>query len=186
MILRRLAAHAATLPKDAVVPRIGLADLAYPRSQAELKAMGGFAAMVLTVICRDGAELPVAKVEMRLKDDHIELAPVATRLMEMSLGAASPAYGRSRLDGVYLVPIFMTRRESTVVALLGSGARPLTVLEFPSAPDEDHLPSGLDFNWPPFQPQTSAIHKLIDDELPVLSGIKFIGEDGSPARNARP
>jgi hypothetical protein len=141
--------------------------------------MGGFAAMLLTVICRDGSELPVTKVEMRLKDDQVELAPVATRLTEIPVGTASSAYGRTRFDAVYLVPVFMTRRESAVVALLRSGARPLTLLQFPSPPEEDHLPPGLDFDWPPFQPETRAIHKLIEEELPALSGIKLIGEDGA-------
>jgi hypothetical protein len=186
VILRKLADYAATLPKGAGVARIGLADLAYPRSQSELKAMGGFAAMLLTVICVNAEELPVSKVEMRLNGREMQLAPVVTRLSQMPVGTATSAYGRARFDAVYLVPVFMTRLESTVVVSLGAGARTLTVLRFPSPPDEDHLPAGLDLNWPPFLPEARAIRRLIDEELPVLSGIELIDENARAASPSRP
>jgi hypothetical protein len=174
---RRLADHAATLPKNAVVPRIGLADLAYPRSQAELKAMGGFAAMLLTVICHDPAELPVAQVELTLPNDRLKLALVVSRQTEIAAESVPAAYGRARFDGVFLLPVFLTRKEATVTVYLGSGARPLRVLSFPAGPDEVGLPPGLNFDWAPTQPETGALHKLIDEELPVLAGLKLVGED---------
>jgi hypothetical protein len=177
VVQRRLDDYAATLPKNAVVPRIALADVAYPRTQAELNAMGGFAAVLVTAICRDAAELPIAQVEFNMPNDRLKLPLVVSQRTEFTSASKSTVYGKARFDAVFLLPVFLTRKEGTVIVYLGAGARPLRVLSFPSAPGEDGLRPGLHFDWAPTQPETPVLHKLIDEELPVLAGLKFVGEE---------
>jgi len=171
--MRRLADAAAKLPRDAVVPRIGLADVAYPRSQDELKALGGFALLLVTVVCREAAELPVEHVEIRAGDEQFELPVVASRLSELQPQAASVVFGRARYDGVYLLPVFMTQRHAIVTVGLGGGFT-LNVLRYPSAAEEGGPPPGLNFHWKPFEPGSAAIRRLLNEELPVLAGVKLV------------
>jgi len=137
--------------------------------------MGGLAAVLLTVICRDSGDLPVTRVEMASEAGPIPLAPVLSRTVPND--TASTAFGKTRFDGVYLMPVFMTRRKSTVTAFLSSGGKGLGILEFPPLPADDYLPPGLRFNWPPYAPRNDAMRKLIDEEFPAVAGVKFRGTD---------
>ena len=175
-VLGRLARAAAELPHDSTIPRIGLANVAYPRSQEELVAMGGFALLFITVVCWDTADLPVSRVDIHDEDGPLKLALLGHRISEMRSGAVSKAMGRARYDGVYLIPIFMTRQKATVTVSLRDPSRVLEVLRYPRPDQDDGFPAGLDYQWKPFAPSAEAVRRLIRDALPLATSIKLITE----------
>jgi hypothetical protein len=170
VILGRLLKTAAEIPPTASVPRIALADLAYPASQDELRRLGGFAVLLVTVLCHDAQELPVDRVEVRIGPRVAPLTPVTSRRSELARGGLSDVFGRFRYDGVFLLPVFSTRATATVTVYLGGGAFPLKVLQFPEPPGDDSFPAGLDFDWDPYAPEVEALRALLDRELPVIGG----------------
>jgi hypothetical protein len=168
VILSRLEKVLADVPTNASVPRIALADVAYPRSQQELQALGGFALMLVTVVCHDSDELPVERVEARVGEQVVNLPLVNSRTIRVNSGRVARVFGGHRFDGVYLVPVFTTRLNARVVVHLRGGSASLEPLRFPPPPDQDNLPEGLRFDWDPRKPQIDALVRLLGDEFPVV------------------
>jgi hypothetical protein len=171
MILQRLADSVPQIPPGVSVPRIALADVAYPASQEELKALGGFALLQITVVCRDGAELPIDRVEARIGTAAAKLIPVVARPSELVSPRLAEAFGRWRYDAAYLIPVFATRKDATIIVYLGGGRFPLKVLEFPPPPGQDELPPDFNFDWDPYSPRLDALRAILDRELPVFRDI---------------
>jgi hypothetical protein len=175
-ILARLTEAAQGVQQGAVVPRIGLGDVAYPRSQAEMEAMGGFGLLLVTVVC-DPAELPMT-VELRTSSAVRELPLVTSRSGELPAGGPWRIFGRLRRDSVYLIPVFLTRGEASVEVHLAKKQFTLTVVKFsPSGPEP--LSPGVRYDFRPRPPMTAALQRLIDEELPVMTGLPLDEETHS-------
>jgi hypothetical protein len=168
VILTRLEKTLEEIPPSASVPRIALADVAYPRSQKELEALGGFGLLLVTVLSQNGSELPVERVEARLGDQVGELPLVNFRVVRMNEGRVASIFGGHRFDGVYLLPVSTTRAQSSVVVYLRGGSATLEPLRFPPPPDQDNFPRGLKFDWDLRKPDVEALLRLIRDEFPLV------------------
>jgi hypothetical protein len=168
VILARLEKTLEEIPPSASVPRIALGDVAYPRSQQELEALGGFGLLLVTVVSHNGRELPVERVEARLGDQVGELPLVNSRVIRMNEGRMSRVFGGYRFDGVYLLPVSTTRANSSVVVYLRGGSATLEPLRFPPPPDQDNFPRGLNFDWALRKPDVDALLRLINDEFPLV------------------
>ena len=164
-IQRRLDETVAEIPSHGVVARIAMGDVAYPRSQQELRELGGFALLLVTAVSHDAAELPVQRVEVKIAD-KIAALPFVTSTKRTLSGRRAEVFGSFGVDAVFLIPMFVTRSNATVTAYLGGGQYPLKILTFPSSDDE--LTAGLDFNWDPFEPKLDGLRRLLDEELPVV------------------
>jgi hypothetical protein len=168
IVVSRLEKTLAEIPPNASVPRIALGDVAYPRSQQELEALGGFALLLVTVVCHDGAELPVDRVEARVGEQATNLPLVNSRAIRVNVGRVAQVFGEHRFDGVYLVPVSTTRVNARVVVHLRGGSRSLEPLRFPPAPDRDNIPQGLRFDLDLRKPQMDALLRLFSDEFPLV------------------
>jgi hypothetical protein len=162
------------VPANATASRIALADITYPRSQAELKGMGGFALLLITAITHDRGELPIDHAEVRIGDTTAKLVEVTSRRSEVPAGRHADVFGRFRQDAVYLIPVFATQARAEVVAYLGFGKLSLTLLKLsPPAPGQSQV-GGLDYDFEPQNPQLDVLRRLLDEELPVIgsSGLR--------------
>jgi hypothetical protein len=175
VVLRRIDDAARGVPENANAPRIALADLAYPRTQDEFVAMGGFGLLLVTALSHDPAELPIAKVVSEIRDEAVELPLVASRVGQPPNAQIPSVFGKSRFDGVYLFPVFITRLPTKIVVYLGGGRYPLYPLSFPSPPEKDGMPPGLDLDFKPREPSVDAMLKLLEEELPILKGAPLAG-----------
>jgi hypothetical protein len=177
-ILARLTEAAKGVQAGAVVPRVGLGDVAYPRSQAEMEAMGGFGVLLVTIVCSDPTELPMT-VELRTRSGARELPLVTSRSGELPDSGVWRVFGRLRHDAVYLMPVFLTRGEASVEVHLAKKQFTLTVVKFsPSEPDA--LSPDLRYDFRPRLPTMAALQRLIDEELPVMTGLPLDEEMQSP------
>jgi hypothetical protein len=168
VVNQRLADMRADIPKNATVPRVALSDVTYPRTQAELKAMGGFALLLVTAVTHDQRELPVDHAEVRIGETTASLVEVTSRRSELPAGPMADLFGRFREDVVYLIPVLATRARAEVFAYLGAGRLSLKLLQLsPPAPGEDRL-AHLSYDFDPYEPELAALRRLLDEELPVI------------------
>lgn len=168
-VLQALDDTATEIPPGASAPRFALADVTYPRSQAELDAMGGLALVFVTALSHESNELPIANVEVALGDKSEKLVQIAARKVLMPDGNAARTLGRYRSDGVYLMPVLVTRVHATLTVFLGGGALPMKVLEFPPPDSKTDLVSTLDLSAENRAPTRDAVCKLLKEELPVAA-----------------
>jgi hypothetical protein len=168
VVAGRLESMRADIPAKASVPRVALSDITYPRTQAELKAMGGFALLLVTAVTHDEGELPVDHAEVRIGDKTANLVQVTSRRTQVPAGALNDLFGRYRQDVVYLIPVFATRVRADIYAFLGGGKLQMKLLQLsPPAPGEDML-AHLDYDFDPYEPELAALRRLLDEELPVV------------------
>jgi hypothetical protein len=179
-MLRRIEDAARRVPANATLPRIALVDLAYPRTQDEFVAMGGFGLLLVTALSQDPAELPAAKVVSEIRGETVELPLVASRVGQPPNAKIPSVLGKARFDGVYLFPVFITRLKTKIVVYLGGGRHPLEVMSFPAPPEEDGMPAELDLDFEPREPSVDAMLKLLEEELPILKGAPLAGSDAPP------
>jgi hypothetical protein len=105
----------------------------------------------------------------------VELPLVASRVGQPPNAQIPSVFGKSRFDGVYLFPVFITRLPTKIVVYLGGGRYPLYPLSFPSPPEKDGMPPGLDLDFKPREPSVDAMLKLLEEELPILKGAPLAG-----------
>jgi hypothetical protein len=137
--------------------------------------MGGFALLLVTALCHDPAELPIARVVSKVRGEELEIPLVASRVGQPPNARIPKVFGTSRFDGIYLYPVFMTRMQSSVVVYVGGGRYPLSVMTFPPPPGEDGLPRSLDLDFEPREPNVGAMLRLIAEELPILKDAPLAG-----------
>jgi hypothetical protein len=167
VILGRLRDTLRDIPRGAIAARMALGDVAYPRSQAELDALGGFALLLVTALAHDEAELPIDGAVAKTRTAVAPLPLVASRASTVTddIGAV---LGSHRHDAVYLLPVFATRVPMTVVISFRGGNRSLDLLRFPPPPEADPLPRELDLSGEMREPLVQAIDRLLQDELPLM------------------
>jgi hypothetical protein len=168
VIRERLESMRADIPPRATVPRVALSDVTYPRTQPELKGMGGFALLLVTAVTHDQGELPFDHAEVRIGQKTANLVEVTSRRSELPPGPLADLFGRFRQDVVYLIPVFATRVRADIFAYLGAGKLSMKLLQLsPPAPGHDSL-AHLDYNFDPYEPELAALRRLLDEELPVV------------------
>jgi hypothetical protein len=78
-----------------------------------------------------------------------------------------------------VVPVFLTRGEASVEVHLAKKQFILTVVKF-SARRPEPLSPGIRNDFRPRAPVTAALQRLIDEELPVMTGLPLDEETHSP------
>ena len=104
----RLNRAAVEYRKHAPIPRIAMFDIGYPLDSAEYRSLHGFAAIMVTTVSQDSAELPLARLFFRASTGReTNLASVV-----QSCGRLLPSdsiirdtFGKYRCDALYLFPV---------------------------------------------------------------------------------
>jgi len=154
------------IPIGAQVPRVALADVVYPRSREEFKAMNGWTLLLVCSFARDNRELPVARVVARAGTASADLPLVARQQTRVPTGAVADMLGTRRIDEVYLLPVLVTAVDATVTVHFPVSGRALDIFQFPAPADS--LPAGVDVRIEVHDPEMDALEKLIREELPVI------------------
>jgi hypothetical protein len=133
---RRLEERTAELRR--VAPQGGdryvLFDLAYPRDEAEYRAVGKSALVFLAALSRNADELPLRRVFTLAGRQEIALRKLGSRRSELPPSSvARQVIGRFREDGFWLAPVGPLLREN---ALLCDFARNRTGFVITRAPFE--------------------------------------------------
>jgi hypothetical protein len=133
---RRLEQRTAELRK--VAPQGGdryvLFDLAYPRDEAEYRAVGKSALVFLAALSRSSDELPLRRVYTRVGRQEVELRRLGSRRSELPPSSvARQVIGRFREDAFWLAPVGPLLREN---ALLCDFAKNRTGFELNRGPFE--------------------------------------------------
>jgi hypothetical protein len=173
VVTSRLTQTIADIPANASVPRLALADIVYPASEEELKALGGFAILFVCAVSRDQAELPIDRVEVHRGAALPKLPLVTARRLQVTDARLAGAFGQWRQDAAYLLPMFTTRTPGKVVVYLGGGKFALTVLELPAPSSPDGPLANVSLDFDPYEPRMDALRTIIERELPVLRGAQF-------------
>ena len=168
MIRGRLEDVVREIPPNAQVPRIAMADVAIPSSQAELDSVGGYAAVLVTVICQDAHELPIDRVELRTGGQVVKLTQLGTHKSLLDDARLARLFGRFRDDAIFLIPVAATQATSNVTVFVGQGAHPLSVLDFPLPADGGGLPAGLAYVGDNRPPNPEALRAMIEREFPLV------------------
>jgi hypothetical protein len=141
-IIRRLERISSGLPKGAKLQRVAIGDVAYPRTQAENVAMGGYALLLITSIVHEPDELPLGRVTVQDVAGVLPLQRAALRrvVVDARLGAA---LGTHRTDELYYIPVFLTRVPSVLVVDFARNRTGLEMLRFPPPATADAFPAGI-------------------------------------------
>jgi hypothetical protein len=83
VIVGRLRRTVAGLPAGTTLQRISMADVAYPRTEAENVAMGGYALLLVTSVTHQADELPLARAVVRNAAGQLPLERAAMRHSEL-------------------------------------------------------------------------------------------------------
>lgn len=142
-IISRLERLASGLPNGAKLQRIAIADVAYPRTQAENIAMGGYAILLITSVVHTLDELPLARASVRNAAGELPLQRAALRRSELIDPGLGAVLGRYRTDELYYLPVFLTRVPSQLVVDFARNRTGLEVLSFPPPASADTFPASI-------------------------------------------
>ena len=167
VVLARLEETAREIPAHARAARIALADVAYPATQDELDALGGYAVLLVTAVSHEPRELPIDRVEVRSGARVAKLIEVGSRKSLLADARLAEVFGQFRHDAIYLIPVSATQVSSNVTVFVGGGVYPLAVLAFPSG--EETLPPGLVFQGDVRAPKPDALRAMVEREFPLVT-----------------
>lgn len=86
--------------------RVVLYDLRWPRDAGEYKAMGKNALILISAVTRNGRELPMKKVYLRVNEKDVVLRRVFSKRVEVPANApVRKLFGAFREDALFLVPL---------------------------------------------------------------------------------
>ncbi|MCA9697664.1 MAG: hypothetical protein KC431_09075 [Myxococcales bacterium] len=108
LMLERLEEVAQRYP-DAVIERLALSDLLYPRNAEESAALQGFTIVLITATTQTPDELPPARVYVDCDDGFGDLPLVTWRKVLLETDWAA-IVGPFRYDGIYLLPLAFAGR----------------------------------------------------------------------------
>ncbi len=97
-IVARLERTASSLPTGTTLQRVALADVAYPRTEAENVAMGGYALLLSTSVTHEAVELPLARVVVQNAAGELPLQRAALRHSELVDAKLGTILGTRRDD----------------------------------------------------------------------------------------
>ncbi len=169
VVLARLEETAREIPAHAQAARIALADVAYPATQDELDALGGYAVILVTAVSHESRELPIDRVEVRSGAGVAKLIEVGSRKSLLADARLAEVFGQFRHDAIYLIPVSATQMSSKVTVFVGGGVYPLAVLTFPVPLGEETLPPGLVFKGDVRAPKPDALRAMVEREFPLVT-----------------
>ncbi len=95
--------------------RVALIDVAWPRDAAEFRAVGGSVIVVVSAATHDPAELPLARVYLRIGGREVALRRIASRSsVAEPESLVARTVGAYREDDVYLAPGRLMAGQGTV------------------------------------------------------------------------
>ena len=105
---QRVEEAAAEYREHAPVPRIALFDIAYPATQTELEATGGYGILLITALSQDLSELPPKRVVVSSHgNEHVLEQLHSTAVIESHSSSVAKVLGEHRWDGLYLYPLIL-------------------------------------------------------------------------------
>lgn len=142
-IISRLERTASSLPARTTLQRVSMADAAYPRTEAENIAMGGYALLLVTSVAHEATELPLARVVVQNAAGELPLQRAALRHSELADARLATILGSHRTDELYYLPVFLTRVQSVLAVDFAKNRSGLEVLHFPPPPHDDAFPADI-------------------------------------------
>jgi len=142
-VVARLREVADGVPAGAVGGRIAMADVAYPRTQQENVAMGGYGLLLITAVARDKSELPLARAKARTAAGELPLGRAGQKTSAMTDEKVRAVFGEHRSDELYYLPVLLTRVPCQIVIDFAKNRQNFDVLRFPPPQQEDRFPSGI-------------------------------------------
>jgi hypothetical protein len=143
VIIARLTDAVTPMGPGGALQRIAIADVAYPRTETENVAMGGYALLLVTSVVHEAGELPLARVRVKDAAGELELQRAALRRSELADARLSAALGTHRTDELYYLPVLLTRVPSVLVVDFAKNRAGLEVMRFPPPASEDAFPAGV-------------------------------------------
>jgi hypothetical protein len=106
--IRQMAPHGAD--------RYVLFDLAFPATQAEYRAVGRQALILIVAVSKQADELPLRRVYVRAGGRDVECRKLGSRRTELPSGSLARAVvGRFREDAFYLAPVGALQSENLLM-----------------------------------------------------------------------
>ncbi len=158
----RLRKTLAELPKNARVERIALADIAYPESAEENHALGGFAFMIVTALAQDPADLPLRRVHFHSTRGELDLPVLFERVGTVEPEDLRRAFGATRTDGLYAIPLGAAFLEGSVIANFKAAQGDFEILAFHGGSPPTNVEP-----IEPSEPDADALDAFVNREFPV-------------------
>jgi hypothetical protein len=124
---------------NAPIPRVILSDIGYPRTEEEYVALGGNAVILVTVLCQDKNELPLARLYVAVDGKETDLKQIQLVLSEQTTNktASVTTFGAFRADALYLLPIRFRTSPGDLMADFARNKSGFKVLAFGTPVSED-------------------------------------------------
>jgi hypothetical protein len=151
------------IPQGEKAHRISFAEIAYPANADENRAMAGFTLLFVTALAHDPNELPLERVFFRDQKGDFDIPPIAERVGRVEPADLRTAFGATRSDGLYAIPLQMTRMTGQLMADFRQGKKDFELMFFPST----ELPEGVE-PIPPGTPNGAALDAFARREFPVI------------------
>lgn len=166
----RLGSAASQYRQYAPIPRIALYNIGYPSSPAEYARLNGYAAVVVTTVAQDSAELPLGRLYFRdaagKETDLPRVVYACGRLVPAdSLVAAT--FGAHRCDALYFFPAVFAATPGELLADFSIRRRAFRLAQFTRtvAPSLEKLPLGP----PGAPPSLAAASPFLVREFPAFA-----------------
>lgn len=170
--LRHLRESIPELPTNGVVHRIVLADIAYPSSAEEDRALDGWTLVLLTALSHEERELPLARAFIRSQAGELPLQAAIQKRSTVpdSFSDVAEVFGRHRFDALYYFPTGMVLVPVTIFVDFSAARTDFEVLRFPvDSTTLQSLPAGVDLNRAPGTPSPSAVEAFVAREFPFMA-----------------
>ena len=151
------------IPQGEKAYRMSFADVAYPENADENRAMAGFTLLFVAALARDPNELPLERVFFRDQKGDFDIPPIAERVGGVEPVDLRTAFGATRSDSLYAIPLQMTRMTGQLMADFRQGKKDFELLLFPGS----DLPEGVE-PIPPGTPNGAALDAFARREFPVI------------------
>jgi hypothetical protein len=151
------------IPQGERAYRISFADVAYPANADENRAMAGFALLFVTALAHDPNELPLERVFFRDHKGDFDIPAIAERVGGVEPTDLRSAFGATRSDSLYAIPLQMTRMTGQLMADFRQGKKDFELMLFPGS----DLPAGVE-PIPPGTPNGAALDAFARREFPVI------------------
>jgi hypothetical protein len=150
------------------VPRVALFDIAYPLSDAELKSMGGYGVLLLTVLSHDATELPPKRLYGVISGVEIPLPLItATTSPTRQTARVSKVLGAHRWDALYLFPIYLLQDSAQIKVDFAANRAGFVLGAFSSAEQSNLGYSNFIFKPPQdVSPPSPVVTGLVAREFP--------------------
>jgi hypothetical protein len=145
--------------------RYVLFDLAFPADQAEYRAVGKHALILIAAVSKQADELPLRRVYTRTAGRDLDCRKLGSRRSELpSTSPARAVVGRYREDAFYLAPVAALLSENLLMCDFARNRNGFVVSRAPFEPPEfiraDHQAEAA------AKPDDAAVRALVEREYP--------------------